>query len=79
MDPKDLEPVNTENEFEPQLLLIDKGVTILGPTRTEIAVRFCEAMIPKDKIHILDSRIPKIAVEFTDELIAELRKEKSDG
>ena len=59
---------------EPYILICDEGVTVFGPTRTEIAVRILEKMI---ETHT--GPIAELAVTLTDQLIEELKKEKSNG
>jgi hypothetical protein len=60
------------------------SVMIQGLTRTEIAVRICEALIGRIQTADLNcgavySVVPSQSVALTDMLIAELKKEKDNG
>lgn len=71
---KNVTDEDTINTREPPILLCHEGVTIAGPTRVEIAVRITEALLRATGTYS-GLTIAALAVEVTDELIAELKKE----
>lgn len=77
MNPVAIESKQFPNE--PPLILAYDDARIEGPTRTEIAVRFCEVMLPNLQLLYGETDIPSRAVQLTDQLIEELKKEKSNG